>query len=327
MSDFYITVPSHPRREFLENTPNSFKVRLPNRLPLDGDGWRVGLASATLPDSKVHLDQFRPKKGNHVIQLIYNVHHVLSKDHNGGPWQEKTVEVTFADLENQLHIQNGTQLMKSITDLLDVRRIESIPPNYQIEPTQWVKFSWHPNGDETELIIGPLTDIPIMTRKVTNRIGQVIETALKIEQHFAIMMGWLAPDLQNLGFNLLPEYRTPQDLKKPAPTENYLRTTKWWKVDQGYLELSLDVKWRVVRLDNSLHSLLGNPKRPMLIYSNIGQSVIVGDQVVDILRQLIYEQTGRGNVYFEPYKIQYHPIRNKDLEIIEIQIAEGNNNK
>ena len=49
MSEFYVTLPSYTRPEFSENKANTFKVRLPNRLSLPGDGWKVGLASITFP--------------------------------------------------------------------------------------------------------------------------------------------------------------------------------------------------------------------------------------------------------------------------------------
>lgn len=47
---FFITLPSFPRPSFEDNTPASFKVRLPNRLSLEGSGWKVGLASITIPN-------------------------------------------------------------------------------------------------------------------------------------------------------------------------------------------------------------------------------------------------------------------------------------
>lgn len=47
---FFITLPSFPGPSFEDNTPSSFRVRLPNRLTLEGSGWKVGLASITIPN-------------------------------------------------------------------------------------------------------------------------------------------------------------------------------------------------------------------------------------------------------------------------------------
>ena len=56
MSDFYITLPSHSSTtEFPNNPSNDFKIRLPHPIRLEGSGWKVGLSSITLPDTKAPL--------------------------------------------------------------------------------------------------------------------------------------------------------------------------------------------------------------------------------------------------------------------------------
>ena len=56
MSDFYVTLPSHSSKtEFPNNTSNSFKIRLPHPIRLEGGGWKVGLSSISLPDTKALL--------------------------------------------------------------------------------------------------------------------------------------------------------------------------------------------------------------------------------------------------------------------------------
>jgi len=49
--EFYVTLPSTGSiREFTTNQANHFKVRLPQRLNLKGNHWKVALSSVTLPD-------------------------------------------------------------------------------------------------------------------------------------------------------------------------------------------------------------------------------------------------------------------------------------
>ena len=51
MNDFYVTLPSHSStNEFLNNTSNSFKIRLPHPIQLEGGGWKVRLVAVSLPD-------------------------------------------------------------------------------------------------------------------------------------------------------------------------------------------------------------------------------------------------------------------------------------
>ena len=52
MNDFYITLPSHSSKtEFLNNVSNSFKIRLPHPIRLEGGEWKVGLVALSLPDT------------------------------------------------------------------------------------------------------------------------------------------------------------------------------------------------------------------------------------------------------------------------------------
>lgn len=52
---FYVALPSYVRPEFPNNKTNAYKVRLATPLKLPGDGWRVGLAAASLPNSRADL--------------------------------------------------------------------------------------------------------------------------------------------------------------------------------------------------------------------------------------------------------------------------------
>ena len=45
-----LTLISDPTDEFPKNANNSFKVRLPERLSLPGEGWHASLMSLTVPD-------------------------------------------------------------------------------------------------------------------------------------------------------------------------------------------------------------------------------------------------------------------------------------
>ena len=58
---FYVTLPSHANRhEFPNNQANSFKIRLPQPLRLEGGGWQVGLSAISLPDTGVNIFNLLP---------------------------------------------------------------------------------------------------------------------------------------------------------------------------------------------------------------------------------------------------------------------------
>ena len=76
----------------------------------------------------------------------------------------------------------------------------------------------------------------------------------------------------------------------------------------------------------NLGSILDNHplKRPrtLSVYSNIGESVIVGDQVTDLLGEIKYKPSKQGTIFHEPKNPRYQPVRNKEIEIVEVQLAE-----
>ena len=61
--DFYVTLPSNASTdEFQANAPYHFTVRLPRPLHLPGEGWKVGLSSLSLPDTRANLYRLVPKQ-------------------------------------------------------------------------------------------------------------------------------------------------------------------------------------------------------------------------------------------------------------------------
>ena len=58
----------------------------------------------------------------------------------------------------------------------------------------------------------------------------------------------------------------------------------------------------------------------MHLYSNAGRSMIVGNQVTDLMREVPYALEER---HCEPDNIQYLPVRSDVIDIIEMQASEN----
>lgn len=58
------------------------------------------------------------------------------------------------------------------------------------------------------------------------------------------------------------------------------------------------------------------------MYLNAGGSTIVRGLKNDLPREVMYNRTGCGTVYYEPLHKQYHVVRNRMLEITEIAVLE-----
>ena len=91
---------------------------------------------------------------------------------------------------------------------------------------------------------------------------------------------------------------------------------------EDYMELSMSCGWRFTNLNVAFRAVVGEPTRSLHVYSDIAGSMMVGNRVTDLLREIQYKRQGRGTLYFEPLHIQYMALRNEVVEIIHIQVAE-----
>ena len=141
-----------------------------------------------------------------------------------------------------------------------------------------------------------------------------------------------------LGPNLVLELRgdkipIPDDLKYKwnkdgTPSNQSVIETFWFiqRLNDGslsnYVQLSTNVNWRFINLNQSFKNVLGATERSLHVYSDAGSSSVVGNQITDLLREVAYKRQGRGSYYFEPTHPQYIGVRKDVIDIIETQVSE-----
>ena len=164
---------------------------------------------------------------------------------------------------------------------------------------------------------------------------------LMIRIDLALEMGWFKRKDSSsdgpryalkLGPNLVMETRegllpTPGDLRyrydeNGDDSDGQVTHTYWFIPRDGDGSLSDYVNWRFINLNHSFKNVLGTTKRSLFVYSDVGGSSVVGNQVTDLLREVNYKREGKGSQYFEPVHIQYIPVRKDVIDIIETQAAE-----
>ena len=77
-----------------------------------------------------------------------------------------------------------------------------------------------------------------------------------------------------------------------------------------------------MNLNQAFEAVAGTRSRSLFVYSDVGGSSVVGNQVTNLLREVNYRRKEEGVQYFEPLHIQYIPLRKQVLDIIETQVAE-----
>ena len=96
----------------------------------------------------------------------------------------------------------------------------------------------------------------------------------------------------------------------------------FWTLQGDYYRLSYHCNWRFINLNSAFRPVVGSTSRSLFVYSDVGGSGVVGNQVTDLLREVNFIRRGAGIQYFEPLHIQYIPVRKDLIDIIETQVAE-----
>ena len=125
-----------------------------------------------------------------------------------------------------------------------------------------------------------------------------------------------------LGPNIVQEFHS-DSIPTPTDVRDTSNKPLFWKVEGDYVKLSMTCNWRFVNLNNTFRPSLEFPAvRPLHVYCNVGTSSMVGGRITDLLREIKYQP--QNTTHFEPRHIQYVPVRNEVVEIVETQMAETN---
>jgi len=142
----------------------------------------------------------------------------------------------------------------------------------------------------------------------------------------ALKMGWIeqvSPGTYRLGPNLLREFQGISTIPTPTDVLDGNNKPTFWKVDRDYVVLSLSCHWRFVNVNDKFRPSSEFPStRPLHVYCNVGTSSMVGGRITDLLREIKYHP--QNTTHFEPRHIQYVPVRNEVVEIVETRMAETN---
>ena len=96
----------------------------------------------------------------------------------------------------------------------------------------------------------------------------------------------------------------------------------FWLIAEDLFHLSVTCNWHFTNLNKAFQNMVGSTSRSLHIYSDVGGSSAVGNQVTDLLWEVNYRRTGDGSHYFEPLHVQYIPLCKAQLDIIEMQVSE-----
>ena len=316
-SSFYVTLMSHAStREFPQNRAQQFRNRLPKPLRFVGKGWHVGMVSLSLPTIPRVGEQF--VTGPDPLLYVRWHERVYDKDDQGDDvwWhQRRELKLYGRDMKEHLSSSTGSQFFHQLVYRYEQERALRTQPKNKWAENDGLKlyptFEWTSQGD--------------LLLHTVNVDSQRRVTRVLWGKTLALKMGWIeevSTGKYRLGPNVLQEFHS-DTIPTPSDVPGADNKPTFWKVDGYYVVWSVTCNWRFVNLNEKFRPSVEFPStRPLHVYCDVGTSSMVGNRITDLLREIKYHP--QNTTHFEPIHIQYVPVRNEVVEIVETQMAETN---
>ena len=354
-----LTLISDPTDEFPKNTNNSFKVRLPERLNLPGEGWHTSLMSLTVPDKGQSNAVIATDPHTKVVKISVTF---LTRKWVQGEY--KLVEFKTKDYGVELEeimsakqsVTTGSEFWKrvmqevhnKVMQALINRQSSALTADSGQYPIVSVKKNWMPlmtwKGDALVLHAVPKEDLMNANKsKVTSVFTMDLEIAKRfgfVEQPVGVDIGYvIGPNLQFTCPTVTYTNQTKPDSTIPSARaefnwngEHYTgvqpsdltddQMDQMFEVNGKRLHLSRMVEWQFNNLDASFEKIVGTSKRTVMVYSDVVESTVVGSGKYPLLREVQLLRTGEGESTAEPLHHQWIKVRGNQLDIVEVEIAD-----
>ena len=354
MSEFRITLISDPTPEYPDNTNNSFKVRLPSRLVLEGGPWVGNLWNMSVPDAGhraaiIHADQTEP-----IVKFGYT----LTRRVQDPLW---TVNFTYREKKLSLNevmgshypVTTGTQLWRNIITRIDQTIMQDINASSASlkaaknkSATVSLKKEWKPTFEwqRDNLVLKAVKYQDVFALDSSAKVKPL--SKLQVLTDFARKFGLVVKNKDatySLGPNLeftLPQTTYTMNTDPKRTNQRYqwlgdhyagvnprdlLGGTPLFKVTQeggkSYVQLSRFVDWTFKNLDAMFNDQVGEVHQTALVYCDTMEPTVVGSQTHALLRTVELKRSGQGRRDIEPLHREWIPLRNTVIESIEVSIA------
>ena len=350
-----LTLVSDPTNEFPNNANNSFKVRLPERLSLPGEGWHASLMSLTVPDQGQSNAVIATDPHTKVIQfsVTYLTRKYVLGEYRRVSFKTKEYHVELEEIMSTKHpVTSGSLFWQRAMQEVHNTTMEKLMYEQDYaktfdadeRPLLSVKKNWMPmmTWKDNALILHAVPKGELLNgnkTKATSAFSLDLGVAEKfgfIEQPQGVVGHMLDPNLQFTCPTVTYDGQTP-------PKDPSNRTDYYWEgaryagsqpsdltrdvMDQMFvvknkrLHLSRMVEWQFNNLNASFEKLVGTSKRTVMVYTDLVESTVVGSGKFPLLREVQLLRTGEGESTVEPLHHQWIKVRGQQMDILEVEIA------
>ena len=345
-----LTLISYPPNEFPQNANNSFKVRLPERLTLPGEGWHASLMSLTVPDQGQSNAVIATDPHTKVVtfSVTYLTRKYILGEYRRVSFRTQEYTVELEDIMSAKHpVTSGSLFWKRAMQEVHNKTMQALmyeqdyAKTYDADerPLVSVKKNWMPmmTWKYDALILHAVPKGDLMNGNKT-KATSAFSLDLGVAEKFGFIekpKGWanytLGPNLQfTCPANTFDSQKPPKD---PCNRTNYYwegahyaRTQPsdlskdamdiMYLVNNKRLHLSRMVEWQFNNLNASFEKLVGTS----MVYSDVVESTVVGSGKFPLLREVKLLRTGEGESTVEPLHHQWIKVRGHQLEIVELEI-------
>ena len=353
-----LTLISDPTNEFPKNANNSFKVRLPERLSLPGEGWHSSLMSLTVPDKGQSNAVIATDPHTKVVKfsLTYLTRKWVTGMYRFVGYKTKDYGVELEDvMSSKQSVTTGSEFWKRVMQEVHNKVMQSLINEQEAaltfngdeRPLVSVKKNWMPRmtwkDDVLVLHAVPKGDV-LKSDKTTTTTTFMMDLGIAerfgfVQQLQGVVGYVLGPNLQFTFPTVTYTNQTQPDSTDPAARADYnwngdhflaVQPTdltsdimdQVFEVNGKRLHLSRMVEWQFNNLNASFEKIVGTSKRTVMVYSDIVESTVVGSGKYPLLREVQLLRTGEGESTAEPLHHQWIKVRGNQLDIVEVEIAD-----
>ena len=344
MNEIRVTLISDATSEYPNNTNTDFKVRLaePIRLPTEQQ-WQAAMVSLSTPNRPLAFVRDLGLKWQDTL-VVYGLRIVNDKFPKGTPGhiqdltqQTIAVEGVFAD--DKPDKLTGMEFLSRIAWTVQQRQTFDMLNNAR-RNTHWAK------AYDEEMVMMDVDPVGQSVKlRATNSPGSTSEFGLNltVAKYFEFVEETY-PGVYTVGRNATVEGYSaysggrPLHLIKYAiesgfSTNTLIRVATWGPFKEPIVYFSRYVNWwfhglnRAADLTSSASADdKASSTRVAMVYCDIVQSSLVGNQKHQLLRELTLKDSGgtRGSV--EPLHYQWLGVRNNVIDVVHVQLADEDGN-
>ena len=340
MNEIRVTLISDATAEYPNNTNTDFKVRLaePIRLPIEQQ-WQAAMVSLSTPNRPVAFVKDLGLKWQDTM-VVYGLRIVNEKFPTSNPAHiqdltQETISVDGVFGDDKPDNLTGVEFWSRIAWAVKQAQSFDILRNAR-RNTNWAKAF----TDEMVMMdVDPVGQTAKL--RATNSHFSPAEFGLNliVAKYFELVKE-LSPGVYTVGRNATvegflgyesgrPVYQIRDNIESGFSTDNLIRVKPWGPSNEPIVYFSRYVNWWFTGLNRAADTTSAtsaddraSSTRLAMVYCDIVQSRLVGNQKHQLLRELTLKDSGgtRGSV--EPLHYQWLGVRNNVIEVVHVQLAD-----